>query len=237
MSESESIVVVDDEPSIREMLAEYLGEQGYQVRAAADGEILRALLAEAPADLVLLDITMPGEDGLSLARYVRENHDARVIMVTASGEVVDRIVGLEMGADDYVAKPFDPRELLARIKSVLRRRRSKPASDQEVAETANTLRFGRCLLEVDTHRLLDEEGVEQSLTSMEYDLLLALGRHPNRVLSRDQIMQQTQNRDWDPLDRSVDIRIARLRRKVEPDPSKPRIIRTVRGAGYMYVPE
>lgn len=237
MSESESIVVVDDEPTIREMLAEYLGEQGYQVRAAADGETLRALLAEAPADLVLLDITMPGEDGLSLARYVRENHDARVIMVTASGEVVDRIVGLEMGADDYVAKPFDPRELLARIKSVLRRRRSKPVSEQHVAETANTLRFGRCLLEVDTHRLLDDEGVEQSLTSMEYDLLLALGKHPNRVLSRDQIMQQTQNRDWDPLDRSVDIRIARLRRKVEPDPAKPRIIRTVRGAGYMYVPE
>jgi two-component system phosphate regulon response regulator OmpR len=158
-------------------------------------------------------------------------------MVTASGEVVDRIVGLEMGADDYVAKPFDPRELLARIKSVLRRRRTKPVNEQEVAETANTLRFGRCLLEVDTHRLLDDEGVEQSLTSMEYDLLLALGKHPNRVLSRDQIMQQTQNRDWDPLDRSVDIRIARLRRKVEPDPSKPRIIRTVRGAGYMYVPE
>jgi two-component system phosphate regulon response regulator OmpR len=235
--EGASIVVVDDDPAIREMLVEYLGGQGYRVRAAGAGDALRALLDEAPADLVLLDIALPGEDGLSLARHLRENHATRVIMVTASADVVDRIVGLEMGADDYLPKPFDPRELLARIKSVLRRRRPPQAVPGGTHEVPVNLRFGRCVLEVATHRLLDEAGIEQPLTRMEYDLLVALGSHPNRVLSRDRIMQLTCNRDWDPDDRSIDIRIARLRRRVEPDPTRPRILRTVRGAGYMYVPE
>jgi two-component system phosphate regulon response regulator OmpR len=196
---------------------------------------MRALLqAETPA-LVLLDITLPGEDGLSLARYLREHHDLGIIMVTASGEVIDRIIGLEIGADDYVAKPFDTRELLARIKSVLRRARPVAIPLPETAE-AEPIRIGACKLHLDSRRLFSADGAEIALTSMEFDLLRIFGTRPNRVLSRDQILNLTQNRDWDPYDRSIDIRIARLRRKIEPDPSKPQVIRTVRGAGYMFVP-
>jgi two-component system phosphate regulon response regulator OmpR len=232
MVERETLLVVDDDTQVREMLVDYLSSQGYRVHGAADGESMRALLqAETPA-LVLLDITLPGEDGLSLARYLRERHDLGIIMVTASGEVIDRIVGLEIGADDYVAKPFDPRELLARIKSVLRRARPAVAPTAEPEQ----IRIGPCRLHLDSRRLFDADGMEIALTSMEFDLLRIFGTRPNRVLSRDQILNLTQNRDWDPYDRSIDIRIARLRRKIEPDPSKPQVIRTVRGAGYMFVP-
>ncbi len=235
MGERETLLVVDDDTQVREMLVDYLSSQGYRVHGAADGESMRALLqAETPA-LVLLDITLPGEDGLSLARYLRERHDTGIIMVTASGEVIDRIIGLEIGADDYVAKPFDTRELLARIKSVLRRARPAVAPTAPAAEPEQ-IRIGPCRLHLDSRRLFDADGMEIALTSMEFDLLRIFGTRPNRVLSRDQILQLTQNRDWDPFDRSIDIRIARLRRKIEPDPSKPQVIRTVRGAGYMFVP-
>ena len=240
MSTMESILAVDDEEAIRDLLVEYLGGHGYRVRAVPDGEAMRAALQEARPDLVLLDITMPGEDGLSLARYLREHHDLPVIMVTASGDVIDRIVGLEMGADDYVAKPFDPRELLARIKSVLRRARRAPAEaggGDGDGDGEPTIRFGRFTLHPDARRLTDADGEDVPLTGMEFDLLHALGTRPNRVLSRDQILNLTQNRDWDPYDRSVDIRVARLRKKLEADPDKPRLIRTVRGVGYMFVPE
>jgi two-component system phosphate regulon response regulator OmpR len=236
MSTTESILAVDDEEAIRELLVEYLSGHGYHVRAVGDGVAMRAALQEARPDLVLLDITMPGEDGLSLARHLREHYDLPVIMVTASGEVVDRIVGLEMGADDYLAKPFDPRELLARIRSVLRRAKRAPVPDDAEA-TANTLPFGRFTLHPEARRLTDPDGNDIPLTGMEFDLLHALGSRPNRVLSRDQILNLTQNRDWDPYDRSVDIRIARLRKKIEDDPDRPHLIRTVRGVGYMYVPK
>jgi len=237
MSERETILVVDDDPQVREMLVEYLSSQGYQVHAAGDGKAMRAALKDIAPQLVLLDITMPGEDGLSLARYLREHHDAGIIMVTASGEVVDRIIGLEIGADDYVAKPFDPRELLARIKSVLRRTRSSVTPSSEPAgDAVEKVSIGRCTLHLSSRRLIDATGEEIPLTSMEFELLKILSDRPNRVLSRDQILNLTQNRDWDPFDRSIDIRIARLRRKIEPDPSKPQVIRTVRGAGYMFVP-
>jgi two-component system phosphate regulon response regulator OmpR len=235
MGEAESILAVDDEPAIRELLTEYLGGHGYRVQAVADGTAMRAALAASRPDLVLLDLAMPGEDGLSLARYLREHHDLPVIMVTASGDLVDRIVGLEMGADDYVAKPFDPRELLARIKSVLRRARQAPAPAGGAG--ASTVRFGAYTLDPEARRMTAGDGSDVPLTQMEFDLLLALGARPNRVLSRDQILNLTQNRDWDPYDRSVDIRIARLRRKIEADPDQPRLIRTVRGVGYMFVPE
>jgi two-component system phosphate regulon response regulator OmpR len=200
---------------------------------------MRAALEDTVPALVLLDIAMPGEDGLSLARYLREHFDLGIIMVTASGEVVDRIVGLEIGADDYVAKPFDPRELLARVKSVMRRanRVAKAKSTDGAKEGERSrIRLGHCELDLDTRQLLDGEGREIAITSMEFDLLQVFSSRPNRVLSRDQILNLTQNRDWDPFDRSVDIRIARLRRKIEPDPAHPRLIRTVRGAGYMFVP-
>jgi two-component system phosphate regulon response regulator OmpR len=182
--------------------------------------------------VVLLDLNMPGEDGLALTRWLRAHHDVGIIMVTGASEVVDRVVGLEVGADDYIAKPFDPRELRARLKSVLRRTKERPAPASAAAER---IRVGRCLLDLDTHQLIDEQGAELTLTGMEFDLLRVFVENANRVLSRDQLLTLTRNREWEPYDRSIDIRIARLRRKIEPDPSRPSAIRTVRGAGYMFV--
>ena len=237
MTDTAHIVVVDDEADVREMVEEYLGSQGLAVSAAANGQEFRTILAEKPVDLALLDINMPGEDGLSLARYVRENYKCGIIMLTAAGSVVDRIVGLEIGADDYVPKPFDPRELLARIRSVLRRTTAKRAETGEgPAELAATVRFGRCTLDLDARTLKTSEGEEVAITSMEFDLLKAFAERPNRVLTRDQLLDLAHNRDWDPFDRSIDIRIARLRRKIEANPTKPETIKTVRGSGYMYVP-
>jgi two-component system phosphate regulon response regulator OmpR len=193
---------------------------------------------------VLLDIRLPGEDGLVLARYLREHHDVGILMVTASGDVVDRVVGLEVGADDYIAKPFDLRELLARIKSVLRRVQGRSAvavqaqGAAEPVRATKRLRFGRCEIDLDSRRMFDIEGGEVPITAMEYDLLKAFLANPNRVLSRDQLLMHTRNREWEPFDRSIDIRIGRLRRKVEPDPDgEPRCIRTVRNAGYMFIPD
>ena len=188
--------------------------------------------------------TVPGEDGLTLARYQRERYDVGINMVTASSDVVDRVVGLEIGADDYVAKPFDPRELLARVKSVLRRMQARVAhaggsepADAPTASHETRVRCGRCLLDVDARRLFESSGEEVAITAMEYELLRVFLASPNRVLSRDQLLMQTRNREWEPFDRSIDIRIGRLRKKIEPDPSgEPRCIRTVRNAGYMYVP-
>jgi two-component system, OmpR family, phosphate regulon response regulator OmpR len=237
MAEAAHIIVVDDEPEICEMLADYLGHAGFRVSKAGDGAALRRLLEDQAADLVILDINMPGEDGLSLARYLRANTEIGIVMLTAAGEVVDRIVGLEMGADDYLPKPVDMRELLARVRAVLRRMQARPerAVDAEAAGSKKVC-FGACQLDLDAHRLYDAAGEEVPITSMEYDLLKAFAEHPNRVLSRDQLLDLAHNRDWEPFDRSIDIRIARLRRKVEADPSKPQVIKTVRGAGYIFVP-
>ncbi len=235
MSESTHIVVVDDEPDIRETLREYLDLHGFRVSTADGGVALRAIVESDPVDLVVLDISMPGEDGLSLARFLREHTSVAIVMLTAAGEVVDRIVGLEMGADDYVAKPPDLRELLARIKAVLRR--TAGASTKGGASASDErVRFGDCRLDLDAHKLFDGEGNEIAITSMEYDLLKAFAEHPRRVLSRDQLLEMAHGRGWEPFDRSIDIRVARIRRKIERDPSKPQVIRTVRGAGYMYVP-
>jgi two-component system phosphate regulon response regulator OmpR len=181
--------------------------------------------------VVLLDVRLPGEDGLALARWLRERHEVAIIMVTAAGEVIDRVVGLEVGADDYIAKPFDLRELLARIKSVLRRSR-KPT-----AGTSRRVSFGACTLDLDRHQLIGRDGEEIPLTGMEFDLLRAFAEHPNRVLSRDQLLTLTRNREWEPFDRSIDIRIARLRRKIELDPENPKTIKTVRGSGYIFIPK
>ncbi|HEX6141454.1 MAG TPA: response regulator [Geminicoccaceae bacterium] len=233
------IVVVDDEPEIRLMLSDYLSHSGFEVSAADGGAEMRQVLATRPADLVILDITMPGEDGLTLARYLREHTKVGIVMLTAAGGVVDRIVGLEMGADDYIAKPVDLRELLARVRSVLRRLpqgRSRPAPADAPGPTGPSIRFGTCRLDLDAHRLLAADGSDIPITSMEYDLLKAFADNPNRVLSRDRLLDLAHNKDWEPFDRSIDIRIARLRRKIEDDPAKPQVIKTVRGAGYIFVP-
>ncbi|MFO1323430.1 MAG: response regulator [Burkholderiales bacterium] len=228
-----TLLVVDDEPDVREVLDEYFVAHGYQVLTADSAEAARALVTRHPIDLALVDIHMPGEDGLSLARHLRERHGSiAIVMLTSASTVVDRIVGLEMGADDYVPKPFDPRELEARVKSVLRR--TSAALRGEIG--AERVRIGRCVLDIAAHRLTDENGAEVAMSSLEFDLLKALAEHPNRPLSREKILNLKQ-RDWDPFDRSVDLRIMRLRRKVEPDPDHPRFIRTVRNEGYVFVPD
>lgn len=234
--ETARILIVDDEPDVRDTLKDYFHTHGYDVAEAASGESMRASLEGALPDVVLLDIGLPGEDGLSLARFLREHYNLAIIMVTGAGEVIDRIVGLEVGADDYIAKPFDLRELLARVKSVLRRYRadSATADPGDVPDTPQRLTIGQCELDVDARRLLGPDGGEIPLTAMEFDLLKVFAERPNRVLSRDQLLNLTCNRDWDPYDRSIDIRIARLRRKIEPDPENPSTIRTIRGHGYVF---
>lgn len=233
MSDRIHIAVVDDERDLRETVAEYLEINGYRVSKADGGTALRRLVEQSELDLVILDITMPGEDGLSLARYLREKSGAGVIMLTARDAVVERVVGIEMGADDYVTKPFDLRELLARVKAVLRRvRRTTNAA----VDAGQRVRFGEHVLDLDAHKLFDGAGSEVSITAMEFDLLRTFAERPNRVLSREQLLDLAHNRDSDPFDRSIDIRIARLRRKIEPDPKTPTVIKTVRGAGYLFVP-
>ncbi|HYX64791.1 MAG TPA: response regulator [Burkholderiales bacterium] len=228
------VLVVDDDPAIRKMLTDYLSQHGYQVATAANGAAMRVEIARAVPAVVLLDVGLPGEDGLSLARYLRERFEVGIIMVTGADEVIDRVAGLEVGADDYIAKPFDPRELRARLKSVLRRVAAKPAAAAAVRAKVSV---GRCFLDLKSRTLSDARGREIPVTAMEFELLKALIEHPNQVLSRDRLLTLTRNREWEPFDRSIDIRITRLRRKLEDDPARPRAIRTVRGAGYMFVPE
>ena len=235
MQGQKHIVVVDDEPGIRETIGEYLELHDFSVTTVDGGDGLREVIDDKDVDLVLLDIRMPGEDGLTLARFLRENTHVGIIMLTAAGEVVDRIVGLEMGADDYLAKPVDLRELLARIKAVLRR--ASQAEEETAGDggtAARTVRFGDYTLNLESHKLFEASGTEVPLTSMEFDLLKAFADHPNRVLTRDQLLNLAHNRDWEPFDRSIDIRIARIRRKIESDPAKPQVIKTVRGAGYLF---
>jgi two-component system, OmpR family, response regulator len=239
------ILIVEDDPSVREMLAEYLGTHGYEIVQADRGTAMREAVEKSLPDLVLLDVNLPGEDGLTLARFLRERFDVGIIMVTAASGLADRVAGLEVGADDYVIKPFELRELLARVKSVLRRMQARapaaPADEATPAGAATSgqsprVRVGACALDLVSHRLFAAGGDEIPLTAMEFDLLKVFIERPNQVLDRDQLLTLTRNREWEPFDRSIDIRIARVRRKVEPDPEHPQAIRTVRGAGYMFVP-
>jgi DNA-binding response OmpR family regulator len=232
-----SLLMVDDEPELRTLLAEYFGKQGFAVDTAADAAAARQRFAAAPPAVAILDVHMPGEDGLSLARWIREHHPATgIVMLTTAAEAMDRIIGLEVGADDYVPKPFELRELLARVKSLLRR--LAPASNGEAGAppaAAKAVRFGQCLLHLDERRLVGADGVEIALTASEFDLLALFARAPNRPLNRDQIMEQAHNRGWDVFDRSIDLRIMRLRRKIERNPDKPEVIKTVRNVGYVFV--
>jgi DNA-binding response OmpR family regulator len=234
VSPKATILVVDDEPDVRDVLNEYFAAHGYAVIGAENAGAAKSLAAQHAIDLALIDIHMPGEDGLSLARHLRERYaKVAIIMLTSAATVVDRIVGLEIGADDYVPKPFDPRELAARVKSVLRRTSSANRADIGAAR----VRIGRCVLDVAAHRLIDERGGDVPMSPLEFDLLKALAEHPNRPLSRERILNLNRQRDWDPFDRSVDLRVMRLRKKVEPDPEHPRFIRTVRNEGYIFVPD
>jgi two-component system OmpR family response regulator len=236
--ESARLVVVDDEPEIRGMVADYLGKSGYAVRRCASGAELDGVLASGPADLVVLDVSMPGEDGLSIARRLRAASTTRIIMLTASDDVVDRVVGLEIGADDYLTKPFDLRELRARVRAVLRRAGHHDARETIAPSPAtpdNFVSFGKVRLDLDRYCLVGCDGDEQHLTATEFDLLAAFARNPNRVMTRERLLDLAGGRELEPFDRSIDIRITRIRKKIEIDPAKPQVIKTVRGAGYMYV--
>lgn len=226
------ILVVEDEAEVREMIADYLEAHGFVVIPAAHAAAAEALVDQA--ELILLDVNMPGESGISFARRLQARTPRTpLIFVTAIGETIDRVVGLELGADDYVAKPFDPRELVARIRAVLRRIASPPAP---APPTDHDVAMGNCRLDLAACRLTGPDGQPVPLTAMEFDLLAAFARHPNRALSRDQLLDLAHSRGPEPFDRSIDIRITRLRRKIEADPAHPQAIRTVRGIGYMFVP-
>jgi len=237
MSDAPHIAVVDDEAQIREAVGEYLELHGFNVSLADGGAALEEIIAqERPVDLAILDLNMPGEDGLTIARRLREHSDIGIIILTAAGQTLDRIIGLEIGADDYMGKPFDLRELLARVKSVLRRVAST-ASSNGGEQDQDEISVGRLTLNTAMRKLFDENGAEIQLTSMEYDLLQVFASHANHVLNRDQLLDLSHSQNTDPFDRSIDVRIARLRRKIEKDPTKPQILKTIRGAGYMFVPD
>ena len=228
------IAVVDDENDITQLLANYLQSQGYRVTQVHSGDALLGLMpSDAPA-LVLLDLGLPGEDGFSIARQLREHWRCGLVIVTGRGDSVDKVVGLEVGADDYVTKPFDLRELLARVKAVLRR--IAPADTPAAAERRDDVfRFAGWQLDAGARRLLDAQERETTLTTGEFDLLCTFVRHPGRVLSRDFLLEQTRGRDGGPFDRTIDVQVGRLRKKLEADVDDPQIIKSVRGAGYILV--
>jgi two-component system OmpR family response regulator len=223
-----TLLVVDDDPQLRQLVCEYLGENGYTVLVAEDGRAMWAEIGAKTVDMVILDLMLPGEDGLSLCRTLRARSAMPILMLTARGEETDRIVGLEMGADDYLPKPFSPRELLARIKSILRR-----THDGAVAVPPREYRFSRWTLDVGAHHLVDAEGVVVPLSTGEFRLLKALVENGNRVMSRDQLMESLAGRESGPFDRTIDVMISRLRRRLEDDAREPALIKTVRNEGYL----
>jgi two-component system OmpR family response regulator len=235
MSDTGHILVVDDQKEICEVVQEYLSGEGYKVSVAHDGQGMRRLMAQAPVDLVILDLMLPGEDGLTLARSLRDGSNVGIIILTGRGETVDRIIGLEMGADDYLPKPFHLRELLARVKSVLRRVSSR--SKEKPAAQRTKARFAGWNLDLSTRELVSPAGSEVRLTTGEFDLLAAFVNNANQVLSRDRLLDLARNREAGPFDRTIDVQVGRLRRKLEEDPEKPTIIKTVRGTGYIFTPQ
>ena len=229
---SPHILVVDDHSEIRDLLKRFLEQHGMRVSCARDGKEMKRLLDEREFDLLVLDLMMPGEDGLTLCRELRVKSRLPIIMLTAMGEETDRIIGLEMGADDYLAKPFNPRELLARIKAVMRRTQ---AETQPAADTlTRDLRFDRWLLDINRRELVDEEGVGMSLSTAEFDLLKVFLERPQRVLSRDQLLDLARGREAVAFDRAIDTLVSRLRRKLERDPKNPELIKTIWGGGYLF---
>jgi DNA-binding response OmpR family regulator len=242
MSQAAHIAVVDDEQPAREMVGDYLRMHGFEVTLCDGGKSLRQCLARQQPDLIVLDLNMPEEDGLSIIRDLKQRVSVPIIMLTATASAIDRVVGLELGADDYLAKPCELRELLARIRSVLRRSiaiqaPSGPAVTAPLAAPAAVrVRFGTKWLDHDAQALRDDDGNEHPLTASEYGLLKVFAANPKRVLSRDRLLQLANARDAEAFDRAIDLRIMRLRRKIEPDPARPSVIRTVRGGGYLFSP-
>lgn len=235
---SQRILVVDDDPRICRLLCRYLEKESYSVDTVGSGQAMWRALKSRPYNLIILDLRLPGgEDGLSLARRLRSQTDISLIMLTGRSNCTDKIVGLELGADDYVTKPFDRRELLARIRSVLRRAASHATNPISVRDQDNELlEFGGWTLNMNRRELTQINGAPVCLTSYEFDLLAAMAQRPARVLSRDMIMDLIAHRDWQPLDRSIDVLIGKLRRKLNEDPNNPNLIKTIRGVGYMFAP-
>jgi two-component system phosphate regulon response regulator OmpR len=230
MAKTDRVLVVDDDPELRGLLSEYLTDVGFTVDLAGDGEQMRRAMTKATPDVIVLDLMLPGADGLTLTREIRASSSVPILMLSARGEEIDRVVGLEVGADDYLAKPFSPRELLARIRALLRRAQTAP---QEASREA--VSFGPYRLDVNARRLLRGRE-DMGLSTAEFDLLQVFVERPNRVLSRDVLLDLLKGYERDPFDRTVDIRVGRLRRKIELDPGNPVFIRTVRGEGYLFNP-
>jgi two-component system OmpR family response regulator len=229
------ILVVDDDREIRDLLSRFLSKHGYRVTGAGDGKEMRRALADWNIDLIVLDLMLPGEDGLSLCRDLRVRSQIPIIMLTMKGEETDRILGLEMGADDYLPKPFNPRELIARIKAV--RRRSTGAAPASMGNAGELLRFADWRLDRGLRRLESPAGLVVDLSTGEFDLLVAFAEHPQKVLTRDQLLDLTHGRAEAPFDRSIDMQVSRLRRKIEANPMEPELIKTVRGGGYVFAAE
>ena len=239
MTEPVHVLVVDDEPRIRTMLRRYLSDEGFQVSEAGEGTSMRGILDREKIHLVLLDWMIPGEDGLSLARYVHQHSDIPVIMLTGKGDLIDRVVGLEAGADDYITKPFELREVLARIRTVMRRIQPRPPGAAQSAPLAapkagEVLIFDDWRLDLVRRELQRASGEAVPLTAGEFELLHVFARHPNRVLSRNQLIDLVKGREWAAYDRAIDTQVGRLRKKIEPDPANPVLIKTVRGGGYVF---
>lgn len=234
MSTGARIIICDDDPDVRDLLTDLLDKEGYQVEVAEDGAALRQLVPVFRPDLVVCDLRMPGEDGLSLTRWLRSESHAAVLLLTGMGTLTDRVVGLEMGADDYLPKPFEPAELRSRIKAILRRTMSASLAN---GRPATRMRLGRCVIDVEQRALFNDAGEKVTLTTMEFDLLYTLMTHARRALSRDQLLDMAHHSRFEPFDRSIDVRINRLRKKIEFDPAKPRVLKTIRGQGYMLIPD
>ncbi|WP_428605224.1 response regulator [Sedimenticola sp.] len=232
MKEAERILVVDDEPDVCTLVARCLAPGGYEVDTAYNGSEMQQRIDHRLYDLIVLDLNLQGEDGLLYLRNLRQEMDIPVIILTARGEPVDRVVGLELGADDYLPKPFEPRELLARVRTVLRR--IKPTSENVTLSNKRQLCFADWMLDINTRKLQSESGYSVELTTAQYDVLIALATHPNRVLTRDQILDYARGRDGTPFDRSIDVHIGHLRQKIERDRRHPEIIKTVHGVGYLF---
>ncbi|MEM9222874.1 MAG: response regulator transcription factor [Pseudomonadota bacterium] len=240
-AKTHSVIVCDDEADVRETVGEYLEKRGYATSLAANGAALKSLLAERDTpDVILLDVRLPGESGLEIVSELPPDRNFAVIMVSAAGEAIDRVLGLQLGADDYVTKPVDLRELEARVQAAIRQKTrvsSQVATARPASEHGGVLEFFGLTLDFGAASLSRQNGTDIPLTAMEFNLLKVFAEHRGRVLNRDQLLELAHDRSWDPFDRSIDIRISRLRRKIEPNPSKPTIIRTVRGLGYIFDPD
>lgn len=228
------IAIVDDDPILRNRLSKYLETEGFHTTAIGDGAEFRAFIGKEQPDLVVMDLQLPGEDGLSLTRFLREHTDVPVLILTGKGDTIDRVVGLEMGADDYLAKPFSLRELVARIKSILRRARPQATAKAIPGDISEKLRFGRWVIDFPAIELRNREDEKVHLTTAEFRLLETLVRNPGRTQSRDQLIEAMADRNWEPMDRSIDLHISHLRKKIEDDPKNPALIKTVRGFGYVF---